>query len=347
MWDDSIKESGRKRVTVKDLARELKMSVSTVSRAFYPEAVIAPETRKLVLECAEAMGYRPNPFARSMVTQRTRIVGMVVSGITNPFYPEVMTGLTNALQNIGMNVMLITASAPDRIDEAVEQALTYNPDLIVVLAATLSGRAVEECTKAGTGCLFFNRLSGAPSGHGVTCDNRLGAEMAADHLIDLGHRRLAYLSAFPDASTNIERWEGFRARVMARGLPEPEKIEVGNFSYEAGCSGATKFAALNPRPEAVFCANDIVAIGFIEGLKSLRAIEVPRDVSVVGFDNIAMASWASHKLTTIPQPLEAMIATTAELAQRLANNPRLPAEIHRIAPHPVILRNTTSPRGSS
>ncbi len=344
MSDDGHKGGTRKRVTVKDLARELGMSVSTVSRAFYPDAVVAPDTRRLVLERAEEMGYRPNPFARSMITRRTQIVGLVVSGITNPFYPEVMTRLTAELQSIGMNVMLVSASAPDRIDEAVVQALSYQPDLIVILAATMSSRAMAECTAAGTACIFFNRLSLDPAGHGVTCDNITGARMAADHLIERGHRKLCYVAAFPDASTNIERWQGFRDRVVERGLPEPSKVEVGNFSYEAGFSGAEAFAALGDRPDGVFCANDIVAIGFIEGVREKLGIEVPRDISVVGFDNIAMASWSSHALTTIPQPIDEMLAVTTDLAARLAVDPSIPSEVHRIAPIGLIERETTRVR---
>lgn len=341
MIDEANRGTTRKRVTVKDLARELGMSVSTVSRAFYPEAIVAPETRSLVLKRAEEMGYRPNPLARSMITRRTQIVGLVVSGITNPFYPEVMTRLTTALQGIGMNVMLVSASAPDRIDDAVVQALTYQPDLIVILAATMSSRAVAECTEAGTACIFFNRLSSDPAGHGVTCDNIIGARMAADHLIDKGHRKLCYVAAFPDASTNIERWQGFRDRVIERGLPEPSKVEVGNFSYEAGFSGAEAFGAVPERPDGVFCANDIVAIGFIAGVRDKLGIEAPRDISVVGFDDIAMASWSAHRLTTIPQPIDQMLAVTVDLARRLAANPSIPTEIHRITPEGLIERATT------
>ncbi|MFT4148568.1 MAG: LacI family DNA-binding transcriptional regulator [Paracoccaceae bacterium] len=345
MSGEGIRGKTRRRVTVKDLARDLGMSVSTVSRAFYPDAIVAPETRRLVLQRAEELGYRPNPLAQSLITNRTQIVGLVVSGITNPFYPEVMTRLTTALQGIGMNVMLVSATAPDRIDEAVTQALTYSPDLIVILAATMSSRAVAECTAAGTACIFFNRLSSDPAGHGVTCDNIVGAQMAADHLIDKGHRRLCYVAAFPDASTNIERWQGFRDRVMERGLPEPQRVEVGNFSYEAGFSGAEGFAALAERPDGVFCANDIVAIGFIEGLRAKLGIAVPRDVSVVGFDNITMAAWPSHALTTIPQPIDRMLEVTVNLARRLGADPSLPTELHRIAPDALIERGTT--RGSS
>lgn len=347
MIGDASKTATRKRITVKDLARDLGMSVSTVSRAFYPDAVVAPETRKLVLERAREIGYKPNPFAQSLITKRTQIVGLVVSGITNPFYPEVMTRLTAGLQAIGMNVMLVSATHPDRIDEAVTLILTYQPDLIIILASTMSSRAVSECTAAGTPCIFFNRLSSDPAGHGVTCDNIAGARAVADHLIDKGHRTLCYVAAFPDASTNIERWQGFRDRAIERGMDEPLRVEIGHFSYEAGFSGAAAFGALPRRPDGVFCANDIVAIGFIEGVREKLGIVVPRDISVVGFDNIAMASWSSHALTTVPQPIDEMLETTIDLARRLSADPDAPTEIHRIPPHALIERETTRQRSGS
>ena len=124
---DQGRPAARRRVTVKDLARELGMSVSTVSRAFYPVAVIADETRRIVLERARAVGYRPNPFAQSLITKKTQIAGMVVSDLTNPFYPEVMTRLTALMQGAGMNLMLAAADQPEKIDEAVALLLTYQP----------------------------------------------------------------------------------------------------------------------------------------------------------------------------------------------------------------------------
>jgi len=332
------------RVTVKDLARDLGMSVSTVSRAFHPHAVIAQQTRDLVLQRASEIGYRPNPFARSLITKRTSIVGLVVSDITNPFYPEVVTRLTEELRAIGMNVMLVAASASGEIDDAVRLLLTYQPDLAIILATTLSTEARRECDEAGTPVIFFNRLSNDAGGFGVTCDNVAGGALIADYLINRGHRRLAYVAARPDASTNIERREGFVRRALERGLPEPAVVEAGLFSYEAGYGAAAAFGALEPRPDGVFCANDILAIGFLDGVRRELGLAVPEDLSVVGFDDIAMAAWPSHGLTTVRQPVDEMLKSTVELARKLAAHASTEPFVNRIAPAGLVERQSTRDR---
>lgn len=338
------KQTGRVRVTLKDLARDLGMSVSTVSRAFDPDAVIAVKTRQAVLKRAAALEYRPNPFARSLITNKTQIVGVVVSDLTNPFYPEVMTNLTGLLREAGMNVMLAAADQPDKIDDAVELLLMYQPDLIIVLATHLASRALAKCEQAGAPCIFFNRLSSNGQGFGVSCDNEAGGRIVADYLIDQGHRSLAYVSAFSDASTNVERQRGFCERAIARELEPPQIITAGEFTYEAGYAAGHAAADLPKDIDGIFCANDIVAIGVIDGLKEARGVRVPDDVSVIGFDNIAMAGWASHRLTTVAQPVNEMIAATVELARKLTIDHHLAPHIMRLPPGTVIERSTTRER---
>lgn len=338
------KLSVRRRVTVKDLARDLGMSVSTVSRAFYPDAIIADQTRRTVLKRANEIGYRANPFAQSLITKKTQIAGMVVSDLTNPFYPEVMTRLAALLQKVGMNLMLAATDQPEKIDESVELLLTYQPDLMIVLATNLDSQAREKCESAGAPVIFFNRLSADGLGHGVSCDNVEGGRRAADHLIDLGHKELLYVSAFPGASTNMERQRGFCERAVERGMPAPQVMEAGLFSYEAGYDTGLQLQNLSRRPDGVFCANDIVAIGFIEALQEGLGLNVPDDVSVIGYDNIAMAGWPSHDLTTVAQPLEEMMAETVSLARELAVESPIPQRILRVAPGPLVERSTVRDR---
>lgn len=346
--DTPARERGRKpRLTVKDLARDLGMSVSTVSRAFHPHAIIAQQTRDLVLARAAEIGYRPNPFARSLITKRTSIVGLVVSDITNPFYPEVVTRLTEALRAIDMNVMLVAASATGDFDEAVRLLLTYQPDVTIILASTLSSEARRECGEAGTPVVFFNRLSNDDNSFGVTCDNVLGGAQVADFLIDRGHRRLAYVAARPDASTNVERKKGFVDRAVERGLDPPRCLEAGLFSYEAGYAAAGAFAELSPRPDGVFCANDILAIGFMDGVRRELGLAIPEDLSVVGFDDVAMAAWPSHALTTVRQPVDEMLRSTVEIARKLATHTSAEPFVQRIPPAGLVERLTTRDRTTS
>ena len=322
--DDRIRVR-KARVTVKDLARDLSLSTSTISRAFYSDAVIAPSTRKTVLTRAAEIGYAPNPLARSLITKRTRIAGVVVSDITNPFYPEVLTRLTERLRGIDLNVMLSAAGSSDSLDDAVKLLLSYQPDVVILLAATLSSEAAEACSEAGRPVLFFNRRPLNDDAFGVTCDNVAGGGLVADHLITLGHRRLAYVSGTPNASTNVDRWEGFRRRCLDHGLNEPLCIEAGAFAYDRGYEAASRLLEGSSRPDGVFCANDILAIGFMDAARREFGLDIPSDLSVVGFDDIDMARWPSHALTTVRQPVGEMIEVTMRLIEMLFGASQLEA----------------------
>ncbi|RUX25425.1 LacI family DNA-binding transcriptional regulator [Mesorhizobium sp. M7A.F.Ca.US.011.01.1.1] len=336
-------KNSKPRLTVKDLARDLGMSVSTVSRAFHADAVIAKGTRDVVLNRAREIGYSPNPFARSLITKKTRIVGVVVADIKNPFYPEVLTRLTTELRAIDMNVMLVAADQSGEVDQALRLLLNYQPDLAIILAATLSSEAAQECRKAGTPVIFFNRLSADDHAFGISCDNILGGRSIADYLADTGHRRLAYIAALADASTNVARHRGFSERAVERGLAAPAVIDAGQFSYHAGYEAARKLRDLEEMPDGVFCANDILAIGFLDGVREL-GFNVPDDLSIMGFDDIEMAHWPSHGLTTVKQPIEKMLEATISLAKELGTNAGREPVVQMIAPGAVIERATTRRR---
>lgn len=327
-------------MTVKDLARHLGMSVSTVSRAFYHDAVIAPETRRRVLSTAREVGYQPNPLARGLITKSSRIVGVVVSDITNPFYPEILTGLTGQIQAAGFNVMLVV-DQPDRVgDDGLGVLLSYHPNLVVILAATLSSDSSAACRRVGTPVIFFNRHAADAHSFSVTCDNVGGGALVADLLLDRGFGRLGFVSGRPDASTNRDRWDGFAGRCAERGAAAPVASGGEAFSYEEGGKGALDLLRGPERPDALFCANDILAVGALDAIRREAGLRVPEDVAVVGFDDIAMASWPSYDITTVRQPVPRMIAATVELAVALTRGEgdRPTAQRH---PGELVERTTT------
>jgi len=332
--------SHKPRVRLRDLAEDLDLSVATISRAFHKDATIATETRRQILERAGALGYRPNPLARSLITKRTHIVGVVAADITNPFYPEVLTGLTEELQTIDMSVMLVTASPSRSSDEALRLLLHYQPDIVILLAATLTSAAAQACQESGTPLIFFNRYATDGVSWAVTCDNVRGGRRIADHLIDHGCKRLAYVAGRPDASTTVDRWKGFSKRCVSRGLALPLREEAGAFSYQAGYTAAERLLARKPRPEAVFAANDIVALGVMDAARREFGLFLPNDLSLVGFDDIAMAAWPPYSLTTLRQPTAAMIERTVQLVGNLTRRPSQKPEVIRI-PGQLIERDTT------
>lgn len=335
-------EQPGKRINAKRLAEDLEVSVSTISRAFSKDAVIAPKTRSKILSYANQLGYRPNPFAQSLITRKSRIVSIIVSHLENPFYPEALRGLGEALREAGWHVMLFTVPSGETPDDILPLAISYQPEFVIVMAVTISSRTQEEAKRAGTKLIYFNRRDPASSTYFVVCDNAHGGGMIADHFIDTGCRRLAYVAGFQNASTTLDRWRGFHERCAERGIFGVRREEGYSFSYEAGYRAAIALMKRAERPEAIFCASDIIALGAIEALRAEFGLRVPEDVSVAGFDNIEMAAWPSHALTTYYQPLDKMIEATVKLIQEIGNG----AEIETVASQikgDIIIRKSTRP----
>jgi DNA-binding LacI/PurR family transcriptional regulator len=318
---------GKSRVTIKDIARELGVSVATVSRALSDDPTIAERTRNRVLGKATEMGYSPNLFARGLITKRSRIAALFAANITNPFYPEVVIKLTHRLHEVGLHTMLFTSDDETRIDKGLPLLQQYSPDIAIVLAATLSSEVAQSYDKGKTPVILFNRYVSGTSSSAVCCDNVSGGRLVAKKLIEAGHRRLAFISGLDHTSTNVDRLLGFREGCAEAGIEAPQVISGGKFTYETGY-GAMKQLFDGPvKPEAVFCANDIVAIGAMDAAQCELDLSVPNDVSVIGFDDIVMASWPSHQLTTMRQPVNAMIdLVMSEVARLLPGKGAEPKE---------------------
>lgn len=328
------------RITIKDLARDLGMSVATTARAFHAGSAIAEATRQAVLRRASEMGYQPNALARGMITRRTRIVGVVLSDLANPFYPAALAQLTEALQGAGFNVMLVMAEASGDVDAALRLLLSYQPECAIILATTLTTAATAACREAGTPLLFLNRYPCDAEALAVVCDNAAGAALVADHLIDGGARRLGLITGYGGASTNTERREGFLRRCAERGLLAPRQAEAGAFTYAAGHAAACRILADAGRPEALFCASDILAIGAMDAARREFGLRIPEDLAVAGFDDIPMAAWPSHDLTTLRQPMPAMIATAIGWVREAAQGAAPAGQTLRL-PGRLVVRGST------
>lgn len=306
----------RRRVTVKDVAREAGVSIATVSRALSDDPTIARDTRERVLGKAKEMGYAPNLFARGLITKKSGIVALLANNITNPFYPEVTVKLTRRLQELDLHTMLISWDATT--GPALPAMRQIDPDVVVVLAATMTPDFMAELRETQTPIILFNRYIPGTEASVVCCDNEAGGRLVAERLAAAGHRRLAFIAGLETASTNSDRMAGFLGGCADCGLPEPIVQAGGDFSYEAGYRGMADLMARGPqKPEAVFCGNDIIAIGAMDAARREFGLEIPKDVSVIGFDDIALAAWPSHDLTTVRQPMNAMIDQVIDEITRL------------------------------
>ncbi len=315
-----------KRVTSIDVAKRAGVSQSTVSRVFSGKSsYISEQTRTKVLRVSEELGYTPNAIARMMSSRQTNIIGIVMANITSPFYPYVLEKFLQRFQEIGRNALMFTAAPNQEIDDMLPLIFQHRVDALIITSATLSSEMAEACAKHGTPVILFNRyVTGAPAS-AVCADNVEGGRRIADLLLDTGHERLAYIAGSVNTSTNNDREKGYTDRLTERGYTHLQRAQA-NFSYETGFQAATTLLESDHAPDAIFCANDIMAIGAIDAARSLH-LRVPDDVSIIGYDNIPMSAWASYNLTTFSQEVDAMIDDTLNILSNKLENPDSPPVI--------------------
>jgi LacI family transcriptional regulator len=290
------------------------------------------------MQVLEEYGYQPNAIAKAMVTGRTSTIGVVVAGITNPFYPELLEAIAKAIEGSGYRMTLWSsgaASEPAAI-EAISQRLV---DGIIFTGATQNSPALQVAMKGQAPLVLINRYVDGVRCDTVTTDNINGGRAAAEHLLSLGHRSLGIIGAAPDLSTAREREQGFREVLKAHGLDY--WVDRGQPSFSLGWEAVHEIATLANPPSAVFCMNDITALGVLSGARR-AGVTVPDDLSVLGFDDIDMAQWEAFNLTTVRQPIADMAQIAVRLLHdRIADPQHKPR--HRSLEARVILRDTTGP----
>jgi DNA-binding LacI/PurR family transcriptional regulator len=340
-------------VTSIDVARLAEVSQSAVSRSFTPGASVSDGTRLKVMEAARKLGYRPNAHARSLITKRSRIIGLVLSYLENLFYPVALEQLAKRLQRDGYHVLLFVTDTQNA-DELVDEILQYHVDGIVLAATTLSSGLAQRCADAAIPVVLFNRVMAAGSGaaastvSSVRSDNVAGGRAVARLLAQTGHQRVAYIAGHEESSTNLERERGFRDGLAERGLRIWAR-GVGNYDFEQARAAARQMfkpAIAGPsqradeRPDAVFVASDHMAFGVMDVLRFELGLRIPQDVSVVGFDNVPQADWGSYRLTTVEQPVQPMIEATVGLLQKYLRDEQTPQNENVVVPGQLVQRDS-------
>jgi LacI family transcriptional regulator, galactose operon repressor len=330
-------------VTSKDIARELAISQSTVSRALRGDPRVAPRTIARVLEAAERMGYTPNLAARSLITRRTSTVGVVVSDITNPFYPELVEILHNEFALAGFRTILLNERTDARLERYVDELVGGGAvDGLVYASAMLDVPLVGAATER-LPVVLVNRASATADVDTVVADNRSGGRLAAELFVARGHRRIGLVAGPASTSTARDRETGFREQAEAMGVPLESRFRrVGQFSHQSGYHWGLELLALEPRPTAVFAANDVIAFGVLDAARRL-GVRVPEELSVIGFDDIDMARWEGFSLTTVRQPLPEMgRAAVRLLLERIEGPDVQPPARRRIFPVEIVHRGTVA-----
>ena len=306
-----------KRGTSYDVARLAGVSQSAVSRCFREGGSVSPTTRKRIIAAAETLGYRPNAIAQGLITRRSNMVAVVISNLTNLHYPEVLAELTGRLSRRGVRVLLFTLSAESEIDDILDQIWRYRADGAIV-AARLSAAQVDAFGKAGMPLVLYNRQMDDAPVASVMCESGAGEAMLVDAMIAAGMRRFGIIAGPEDSTVGEARVRAALDRLAQAGIVDVPR-DRGDFSYASGHAAAGRLLT-GQSLDAIIAANDVMALGAMDAARIDFGLAVPDKLSVVGFDGVAPARWASYQLTTVRQPVGRMTeAAVAMLIERIAD----------------------------
>lgn len=321
------------RVSIRDIAAAAGVSHSTVSRALHERGRMSAATRARILELAQAMGYTPDARARSLVSGQTFTIGVVVTTIADPFVAAVVSGIEHAAHEAGYSVFLSSSHAdPEREIAVVETFQQRRVDAVIVTASRIGSLYAAKLEDFQVPIVLINNQQEGEYLHSVAVDDVMGARLAVQHLIDLGHRRIAYIGSEARPVSSRRRLAGFRQALEETGITvEPEGI-ITPPAAEDLVVGREAFTRLNPfSPTAIFAYNDMTAIGAMLAAREL-GIDIPGQFSLVGFDDIEATRFLSPSLTTVRQPREmmgqqALEMTLALLNEQSVNDKLLPCEL--------------------
>jgi DNA-binding LacI/PurR family transcriptional regulator len=330
-------------VTSIDVARLAQVSQSAVSRTFTPGASVSEATRIKVEEAARKLGYRPNAIARTLITRRSRIIGVVMSYLENQFYPVVLEKLSQRLQLDGYHVLLFITDTR-QTDVVLAEILQYQVDGLVMASTAMSSALALSCENAGIPVVLFNRISpDSVNTSSVTTDNYQGGLLVGDYLARTGHKRVAYIAGLEDTSTNQQREQGLRDALAEFGQKVFARA-VGNYNFEDAKTATRSLFSVKPgqRPDAVFVSSDHMAIAVMDTLRIELGLGVPQEVSVVGFDDVKQASWGAYQLSTVVQDADAMIEATVGLLMEEMDGANQNRAV--VLPTRLVLRASSAPR---
>lgn len=301
------------RVTSIEVARLAGVSQAAVSRVFTPGGSASPDVVEKVKKAAAELGYRPNRLARSLNTGKSRIIGLAIGYLENQFYPGILQSLSRELQASGYHVLVfMNDGQDDDVDKVVEEILDYQVEGLIAASVGMSSQLGRKAQAGGVPVVLFNRRQDDGAMSSVTSDNYAGGRKIAEFLVAGGHKRIAHIAGWEEASTQRDRELGFRDGLAAAGLTLWARAS-GDFDQTKAVDVARTMFSGAERPDAVFVANDHMAFAVMDVLRHELGLRVPEDVSVVGYDDVPPAAWPSYDLTTVQQNAESMVSACVEI----------------------------------
>lgn len=317
-------------VTIKDVAREANVSTATVSRALNGHANVTEPMRNKITEIAERLRYMPHGAARSLSTRRTQTVGAILPDLYGEFFSELIRGMDVAVRGAGLHLLVSSSHGSADETAAALRALSGRVDGLLIMSPHADGALLAKNLPYATPTVLMNTRSEGDEHTAFAIDNYGGARALISHLTGAGHRRIAMIAGPSDNFDADERLRGYRDAV-GHALPDSDALVLaGDFSEKSGYLAGTAIAEMSPRPDAIFAANDMMALGCLFALNE-AGLNVPGDIALAGFDDIPMARFVSPPLTT-------MRVNIAELGERAAR-----ALIEQLAEHPVTHRAISAP----
>ncbi|MFN0192610.1 MAG: LacI family DNA-binding transcriptional regulator [Aestuariivirga sp.] len=323
-----------------DVARLASVSQSAVSRTFTEGRSVSEETRKKVLKAAKKLGYSPNFLPRMLLKHRSNFVAVVISGTNNPFYALALEEFAKALQDTGHQVLLIRTDRIHSLDGVLPRLASFRVDAVVSALPVLSTQAARSLEQINIPAISFNTPVKNRWVASVCADSAGGAAAIADLFVTRGAKAFGYIAGSAGSHANRERLRGFRARLRRHGVSKLLCI-TGDYHYDGGYKAILSLKQSGPLPEAIFCGNDLMALGAMDALRYELGLSIPGDVLVAGFDDIPEASWKSYSLTTIVQDHRLMVASAMELLQTMMTSAKSAGGILRTVPGNLIERAST------
>jgi LacI family transcriptional regulator len=332
----------RARPTIYDVARLAGVSTATVSRALNGTGQIAAATSVAIEAAVRQLGYQPNTVARSLVTKTTQTIALLLPDISNPFYAALVSGIQDRALAVGSTMLLCTTEGdPEREEQYLSLLRAKQVDGVLVDGLVLPPERIADFVREGLPIVCLDRDIDSTSVPLVQVDNRLGARLATEHLLSLGHTRIAHVAGAPGLRISDERIGGYSDALAAAAVEHSRAlVAVGSFTEEGGYEAMRALLALS-KLTAVFAANDLSALGVMHAIAE-SGRRIPADVSVVGFDDLRLAGHTTPPLTTIHQPAFEIAQRATQLLLDLAAGREVPQRLHLLEPE-LVIRGSTAP----
>ena len=326
-------------LTIRDVAKAAGVSTATVSNVLNKTGKVGRNTHRLVLSTVRRLGYVPDAHARHLASGDRRTLGIIVSDIENPFFPEVIKGFEARARQLGYDAILSdTNYDPRRTREAAERMMEHRVRGVAIMTSEISLRLVHELARRKIAVTFLDLAPVQGYMSNLRIDYSSGVEQIVQYLYGQGHRRIAFVAGRPGLKSNAARLQAYEKCMRASGL-KPGPVFPGNLRFEGGLAAGAAIAKLSPRPTAVMAINDLTAVGVIKGLLN-AGCRVPQDISVTGFDKTRLAEYSNPSLTTVDIHRDVLGHMAADALHELSSSSNLQGKEYQIGAELVVGHST-------